>query len=180
MTKDEAEKTFWMTIVSSVLFTVFGTYLLYKPNLTITMLSRGLTIITVLIGILGLYRYITRKEKSKKINIDIIYGVIALIIALIVHFNPYAISGFIPIALGGFMLASSILKIGYLKQVGKNEKKDFGVCIFIFIIMLILSAVLIFNPLKTVLNTNQAIGIIIIFYSILDIIICYLFKNNIY
>lgn len=179
MTKDEAEKSFWVSVVSGFLFTIFGIYLLYKPNSTIAMLSKGLALVTLCIAIFGVFRYLTRKDKKKKIDINIIYGIIAFIIAIIVYLKPFAISGFIPLALGGYMLANAILKLGYLNQVRKNEKKDFGTCIFTFIIMIILSVILIFNPLKEVLNTNQIIGIISIFYSVLDIILCYLFKNNI-
>lgn len=179
MSKDEAEKTFWTTVVSAVLFVVFGTYLLFKPDLAITIISRFLTLITTAIGIFGLYKYITRKNKEKKIDINIIYSIVSFIIAIIVYINPLAISGLIPIVLGTYMLINTILKISYLKQLNKNKNKDFGTCILIFIIMLILGIIMIFNPLKTVLNINQTMGIIIVFYSVLDLILCYLFKNNI-
>ena len=179
MSKDEAEKTFWTTLVSTVLFVVFGTYLLFKPDLAITIISRLLTLITAAIGIFGLYKYLTRKTKEKKIDINIIYSIVSFIIAIIVYINPLAISSLIPIVLGTYMLINTILKINYLKQLNKNKNQDFGTSILIFIIMLILGLIMIFNPLKAVLNINQTMGIIIVFYSILDLILCYLFKNNI-
>ena len=175
MTKDEAEKSFWISIISLVLFSVFGIYLMLKPDTTIAMISKVLALITLAISIFGIVRYFIRKDKTKKIDINIIYGLIALIIALILYFNPYLIKGIIPIALGGFMLINIVLKIGYIKQVRKNEKSDFGVCIFTFIMMLILSALVILNPL----NSNQILGMTIMFYQVLDVILCYLFKNNI-
>ena len=179
MSKDEAEKSFWTSCVSTILFVIFGTYLLFKPDLTITIISRFLTLITASIGILGLYKYITRKDKKKKFDISIIYSLVAFIIAIIVYLYPLAISGLIPLVLGIYMLINSLLKINYLKQLIINKSQDFGVCILIFIIMLILGLVMIFNPLEEVLNINQTMGIIIVFYSILDLILCYLFKNNI-
>ena len=69
-------------------------------------------------------------------------------------------------------IKSRLEKAGY-------EVKDFGTCLLIFILMLILSLLIIFNPMKAVLNINQSMGMIIIFYSILDVIMCYLFRNNI-
>jgi len=179
MSNEEAEKTFWVTIVTSVLFVVFGIYLLYRHDTTILVISRCLNVITLLIGLFGLFKYLTRKDKTKKIDINIIYSVIAFIITLLLFFNPYAISGFVPLAIGIIMIASLLSKLGFLKQVKKNQTKDFGTCILIFIIMLALSVLMIFNPMKEVLNINQSMGIIIVFYSILDIIMCYLFKNNI-
>ena len=166
MTKEEAEKSFWVSIILGTLFSVFGVYLMYKPNTTVS--------------IFGLFKYFTRSDKTKKIDVNIIYAGVALIITAILFFKPLAISGLIPIALGGYTLANSIMKVGYLKQLAKNEVKDFGTSIFTFIIMIILSILLIFNPLKNILNiNNQTIGMILIFYSVLDIILCYLFKNNI-
>lgn len=179
MTKEEAEKSFWISIVSGTLFSVFGVYLLYKPDATISILARGIAIVTLCVAIFGIFKYLTREDKTKKVDGNVIYAAVALIISLILFFKPLAISGFIPLALGGYTLANSILKIGYLKQLAKNEVKDFGTCIFTFVIMLLLSVVLIFNPLKGVLNINQTIGMILVFYSVLDIILCYLFKNNI-
>lgn len=179
MTKDEAEKTFWVSIVSSVLFVVFGIYLLFKPTLTITIISRIISIITACIGIFGLYRYIVRKDKTKKIDINIVYSVISFLIAILIFIFPTAISSLIPIALGAYMIINALLKLGYLKQVKQNEKPDFGVCLLIFIVMLLSSIILIVNPLKEVLNINQTMGMLIVFYSVLDTIISYLFKNNI-
>jgi uncharacterized membrane protein HdeD (DUF308 family) len=179
MSRDEAEKTFWVTSVSSVLFVVFGTYLLFKPNITITIISRCLSIIIAAIGVFGLYKYITRKKKEKKVDINLIYSIISFVIALFIFLKPNAISGLIPIALGIYMVVNLILKMGYLKELKKQTKKDLGVCIFTFIIMFLFGVFIIINPLKNVLNSNQSIGIFITFYSILDIILCYLFKNNI-
>lgn len=179
MTKDEAEKTFWVSIVSSILFVVFGIYLLFKPTLTITIISRIISIITACIGIFGLYRYFVRKDKTKKVDINIIYSIISFLIAILIFIFPTAISGLIPIALGAYMVINAILKLGYLKQIKKNDKPDFGVCLFIFIIMILLSLILIINPLKQVLNINQTMGMLIVFYSVLDTINSYLFKNNI-
>ena len=180
MTKEEAEKSFWVSIILGTLFSVFGVYLMYKPNTTISILAKAIAIITLCVSIFGLFKYFTRSDKTKKIDVNIIYAGVALIITAILFFKPLAISGLIPIALGGYTLANSIMKVGYLKQLAKNEVKDFGTSIFTFIIMIILSILLIFNPLKNILNiNNQTIGMILIFYSVLDIILCYLFKNNI-
>ena len=179
MTREESEKSFWVSIISGTLFSVFGVYLIFKPYATKSILAKGIAIVLLCIAIFGLFRYITRKDKTKKIDVNVIYAVVALILSLILFFKPLAISGFIPLALGGYTLTNTFLKVGFLKQLAKNEVKDFGTCIFTFIIMLLLSIVIIFNPLKSVLNMNQTTGMILIFYSILDIISCYLFKNNI-
>lgn len=179
MSHEEAEKNFWVTIITSILFAVFGGYLLYQPNTTYLIIARCLTVITLLVALFGIFKYFTRQNKEKKVDINIIYGIMAFIVTLVLFFNPGIISNFIPLAIGIIMLISLLLKLGYLKQVSKNEKKDFGTCLLIFILMIVLSILIVLNPMKEVLNINQSMGMIIIFYSILDIIMCYLFKNNI-
>jgi len=179
MSKDEAEKSFWITIITSVLFVIFGTYLLYKPNTTITIVARCLTILTSCVGVFGIYRYIVRKNKKKKIDFNLIYGIISFLIALILYFYPLIISGFVPLVIFAVMIANILLKLGFINQVRKNSSKDYGVCIMIMVLMIVLSVFILFDPLKTVLISNQSKGIIIIFYAILDTIISYLFKNNI-
>ncbi len=179
MSKDEAEKTFWTTLISSLLFIVFGVVLLFQPHTTITIISRCITAITLFVAIFGLYKYFTRKDKTKKIDINILYSLVALIISVLVFIYPTAIAGLIPIVMGSFMDINALFKIGYLKQLRKNENKDFGVCLLIFIVMMSLGIILILNPLKNVLEMSQSLGVLITFYSVLDIIICYLFKNNI-
>jgi len=116
---------------------------------------------------------------SKKIDINIVYSIISFIIAILAYLNPFAISLLIPIVLGGYTITNTLLKIGYLKHLGKTEKKDLGVCIFIFIIMMLMSILLLLNPFKTIMNSNQSLAILIVFYSVLDMILCYLFKNNV-
>lgn len=179
MSNEEAEKNFWVTIITSILFIVFGIYLLYQPNTITLIISRCLNIFTLLVSFFGIFKYFIRKDKNKKIDINIIYGILMLIITLLLFFNPYVISNFIPLAIGIIMMVSLLLKLGFLKQVKKNEVKDFGPCLLIFIFMIIISIVVVLNPMKTVLNENQSMGMMIIFYSLLDVIMCYLFKNNI-
>ena len=103
----------------------------------------------------------------------------AFIVTLVLFFKPLIIENFVPLAISIIMFVTLMLKLGYLKQVRKDQKKDFGVCLLIFILMIVLSILIVLNPMEDVLNINQSMGMIIIFYSILDIIMSYLFKNNI-
>ena len=66
MSNEEAEKTFWVTVVTSIMFIVFGVYLLYQPNTTILIISRCLNFITLALSAFGIFKYFTRKDKTKK------------------------------------------------------------------------------------------------------------------
>ena len=75
MSSEEAEKNFWVTIITSILFAVFGGYLLYQLNTTYLIIARCLNVITLLVALFGLFKYFTRQDKEKKIDINIIYSI---------------------------------------------------------------------------------------------------------
>ncbi len=179
MSKEEAKKNFWTTLVVSVLVIIFGIFLLFKPHSTIAVISRCITAITALIGLFGLYKYLTRQDKTKKLNFNIIYSVVAFVVAGIIFLYPTSIVGVLPIVVGGFIIVNTLFKYGYLKHLRKSENRDFGVCLLIFIIMIIDGIILVINPLKNVLEMSQSLGMLLTFYAVLDMIMCYLFKNNI-
>lgn len=179
MSNEEAEKTFWTTIITSILFIVFGLYLLFQPDATILMISRCINIITLAVSLFGLFRYLKRKNKEKKVDYNIIYSVIALVLTIILFIKPYIISGIVPLVITIIMVTNILLKLGFIKELKTIQVKDFGTSLLIFILMIILSIFILFNPFESVLNINQSMGMLIVFYSILDVIMCYLFRNNI-
>ena len=179
MSKEEADKTFLTTLVVSTLLIIFGSFLLFKPDSTITLISRCITAITAAVGVFGLFKYFTRKNKERIFNLNIIYSIVAFIVSIVVFLYPTAISGVVPLMVGLYMIINCILRVGFLRHLSSIKNEDFGVCLLIFIFMILLGIILIFNPLKNVLQTNQSLGMILVFYATLDIIICYLFKNNI-
>lgn len=179
MNKEEVNTTFWLSIVTSSFFTIFGLFLLFKPDATVTFVSRTIAIILAFVCLFGLYKYLTRENKTKKFDISIIYSLVSLITAIVVFFYPTIVKGFIPITIGILLILNTLLKIGSLKQLKKDKIKDFGVTLLLFIIMIILGIILVLDPLQTALNMFQFLGIILTFYAVLDITMCYLFKNNI-
>lgn len=179
MSKEEADKTFLTTLVVSTLLIIFGVFLLFKPNSTITLISRCITAIMAAIGVFGLFKYLTRKNKEKKFDLNIIYSIIAFIVSIVIFIYPTAISGIVPLIVGLYMIVNCIMRVGFLKHLSSIKNEDLGVCLLIFIFMIMLGVILIFNPLRNVLQTNQSLGMLLVFYATLDIIICYLFKNNV-
>ena len=179
MSKDEAVKSFWTNLITSILFIGFGIYLLFKPDSAIKIIANLIALITTSIGIFGLFRYFTRDAKEKKINVNLLYSIVSFVVAIIMLLKPEIIAKILPIVMGIYMIINTLCNFGYLKHLKKNNSKDFGICIFMFIIMLVLGVIIIFNPLESVLRGHQALGMLLTTYSILNIINSYLYKNNV-
>ncbi len=179
MLKDEVRNSFYINLVISILTTIFGIWLLYKPYATITFISMFIAMILMVVVGFSIYKYFTRSDKKKKFDFSIIYGLISLIIALFLFIKPTFIKEGIQEVISIIMILYLFSKYTYTMIMYKSKDKNINVCIFIISIMLILSLILLFNSVKTVFMMNQILGSFICFYSILNIILSFIFYNNI-
>ncbi len=179
MSKNELRNIFFANVIGSVLFIIFGVYLFYKPESTVTFISTFLGIILAVIGVFGLYKFITREDKKKKFDISLIYMSISFIIALILFIKPTLIKDGLQVTFGIIMVAFPFLKLKYVNLLAKQRNKNFGLSLFCSIIMFLIGIVVLLNPTREILNINIILGLFIFFYSIINIITNYLFLNNI-
>ena len=132
MIKNELRNIFFVNVIGSLLFIIFGIYLFFKPTATITFISTFLGIILSIIGIFGLYKYVTREEKNKKFDVSLIYMLISFIIAIILFVFPTLIKDGLQVTFGIIPNTQSpitnilIHKPKIKKKNKKNKKKNFN------------------------------------------------------
>ena len=179
MNKNELRNIFFANVIGSVLFIIFGIYLFYKPTSTITFISTFLGIILAIIGVFGLYKYVTREEKNKKFDISLVYMIISFVIAIILFVFPTLIKDGLQVTFGVIMIIFPFLKIKNTKLLAKSNNKNTGLSILCLVIMFIAGVLVLLNPTREVLNINIILGLFICFYSIINIVTSYLYFNNI-
>ena len=179
MNKNELRNIFFVNVIGSILFIIFGIYLFFKPTSTITFISTFLGIILAIIGVFGLYKYVTRENKNKKFDVSLIYTIISFIIALILFIFPTLIKDGLQVTFGIIMVIFPFLKIKNTKLLTKYRNKNTGLSILCLAIMFLSGVVVLLNPTREILNINIILGLFICFYSIINIISSYLYFNNI-
>ena len=179
MIKNELRNIFFVNVIGSLLFIIFGIYLFFKPTATITFISTFLGIILSIIGIFGLYKYVTREEKNKKFDVSLIYMLISFIIAIILFVFPTLIKDGLQVTFGIIMVIFPFLKIKNTRLLSKIKNKNTGLSILCLAIMFISGVVVLLNPTREILNINIILGLFICFYSVINIISSYLYFNNI-
>ena len=179
MIKNELRNIFFVNVIGSLLFIIFGIYLFFKPTATITFISTFLGIILSIIGIFGLYKYVTREEKNKKFDVSLIYMLISFIIAIILFVFPTLIKDGLQVTFGIIMVIFTFLKIKNTRLLSKIKNKNTGLSILCLAIMFISGVVVLLNPTREILNINIILGLFICFYSVINIISSYLYFNNI-
>ena len=179
MIKNELRNIFFVNVIGSLLFIIFGIYLFFKPTATITFISTFLGIILSIIGVFGLYKYVTREEKNKKFDVSLIYMLISFIIAIILFVFPTLIKDGLQVTFGIIMVIFPFLKIKNTRLLSKIKNKNTGLSILCLAIMFISGVVVLLNPTREILNINIILGLFICFYSVINIISSYLYFNNI-
>ena len=179
MVENDVKSSFWMNICGSILFSIFGGYLLFKPYTTTTFLSRFLGVILILTGVFALFKYLTREDKNKKLTGSLVGCIISFIVSIVLFANPTLIGNVFQVFFGVIMVVYPLIKLKYSGELHRIRNNNFGLSLFILIIMFVLGIILLVNPTSSVFSINQIIGTLVIYYCILNVISSYLYKNEI-
>lgn len=168
--KDLLKKVFLMSLVSSILFFVFGLLLFLQADAVIKTVSVMIGIILVGLGVVPIVNYFKTRNAGFFSNTGLLYGIFSVVAGFIILFNSDILATIIPILSGVWVIVNSVNKIQISMEL-RDEKVDFWIVSFIFsLLMLVVGAFLIINPLKSSLYVTQTIGIVIMVYAALDII----------
>lgn len=139
-------------------------------------------IITTAIQIIGLIilvaslTYVIISVKHKMTNIVLLTPVITTILGLLMVLYPKSVIGIIPLMVGLWILGKSLFKLNIILAMKKSKDKNWIKLAIVTTITTILGLILVFNPFKAVEFMLRIIALIILFYSILDIINYFLSK----
>jgi len=161
-------KIFRSSIFSSISFAILGILLIFKAEITVVSISYVIGGLLVAIGMLAILR--NQKDNDQKNELDIVYGIVSIVLGIVVISNSKAIASIIPFAVGFIILVNSAFKIQYSIDLKKRDNKIWKSTLIASLIEFLCGILLIFNPFKSAVFVTKAIGIIILIYSILDLI----------
>ena len=159
-------KNFASSLWISILFFILGAILFTNPNGVVKFITYIFGGIFLFAGIYKLFIYYRSKKKNIAHNGDMIYGVVAIIIGIVLMVSTSAIETVIRFVMGAWILYTGITKLTFSLQLKNNKIDAYKVTFVVAIIM-------IFFGLYIILKTNlvfSAIGLCIMIYSALEII----------
>lgn len=169
------KKTGRISILESLIFAILGIILVSNPEGTITVISRILGAVFIIIGILKIISYFITKEKNDFYNYDLIYGIVAIIIGIVVIAYMNIIGSLFRIIIGIWIIYTALIRINLAIKI-KNINST------IWIYSLILAILMLICGVYTIANSGVivvTIGTIMIIYAIADIIENIIFMKNI-
>ena len=173
------KRIFRSSIIASISLFILGVLLLVASEATIISISYIIGSIFVLLGVLGIIRYIRTFNSTDRNELDLVYGLVTVMLGLLVITNPKAIASIIPFILGLIIIISSATKLHYAFQLKSDENELWKSTLAISILTTICGIVLLFNPFAGAIVITKLVGSVIIVYSVLDIISSITIRNNV-
>lgn len=174
--KKTINQTLWISIISSVLFCLFGIILITNPEKSLTMIAYGISILLIANGI---YQLIMGYHDISFTLLDgFSGGLLSIILGILILVKPNALTIMIPIAIGLWFIVSSAYKLRIAIAL-RSTNQPIWLTIFIMaVLMMICGVILLFNPMSGVVTITRVIGILAVIYACIDIIDAIIIKRN--
>ena len=171
------KKIGWTSIITSLTFTVLGIIIVYNPNTTFQIISYVLGAILIAYGVLKVIEYFKVKGSYDLYNYELVYGIIACLLGIVVIVCSGMIEALLRILIGIWIVYSGAMRLGLAMKLQKldADNKIWVPVLLIALAMLICGLYIIAVP-GTVMMT---IGIIMVIYGIMDIIEEVIFMKNV-
>jgi uncharacterized membrane protein HdeD (DUF308 family) len=173
--KELLKKTGWVSIVESLIFAVLGIILVWKPDGIMAVISYLIGAIFIAVGIVKIITYVQTNGKSELFNYELLYGIMAVIIGIIIIVHADILSTIFGIIVGVWIVYSSIIRAFSALKLRSIQSN-------IWIYSLILSAIMFICGMYVIFDAGiivTTIGVIMIIYAIIDIIENIIFINNV-
>lgn len=165
--KKAMKKTGIISIIESIIFIILGIILVCQPDIALKAFSYILGISFIIIGIIMIIKYLQlNKDCFEFYNYELIYGLMAVVIGFITIYYSNIIETILRIIIGIWIIYSSFIKLSLSLKMKKIEESAW---IYGFILAIIMFGC----GLYIILNSGAilaTIGIVMIVYSIIDII----------
>lgn len=165
------------SIIFSIIFICIGLFLLINPDSTINFIAYVLGVMLILWGVVLIVQFFRRKEEANFFEANFIVGLLVFILGIVFLIKPKAIASIIPLLLGVWMIASGVIKLGCALSI--NKQKRSYVSIILSALIVVAGLFLVFNPFEGAEIITRVIGVLMVVYSVLDIVECIFIRQTI-
>ena len=159
-----------VSLVSSIMFLIFGLLLIFQTQKVIKTVSLVIGILLLIIGIFPIINYFKNRFKNFFSSAGLLYGVFSVVAGIIIMVNNHLLATIIPVLTGVWMIVNSVNKIQLSMELRDNQVSSWIISFVFAILILIGGAFLIVNPFNGAVILSKTVGIIIVVYTLLDIV----------
>lgn len=174
--KELLKKSGWTSIVESLVFGILGLILILRPDDIMAIIAYVIGAIFIAAGVIKIINYMQNKGQSDLYNYELIYGIMAAVLGLIVIIHKESISRIFGIIMGMWIIYSSVVRFSSAIKLRVLNNNIWIYSVVIAIIMFICGLYIALNSISVVITV---IGAIMIVYAVLDIIEDIIFIKNV-
>ena len=153
-------------LVSSIIFLILGAVMYTRPDAIVIITTYVFGGLLILVGLFKCIKnYLDVKKDNSTSSTEMVVGIILFVLGIICIFLAGVVEAMVRLVIGGWMIFAGINRLTNSFYLDKKTST--------FWVSLALSIIIIGGGLYTILEANlafQAIGIILMIYSILEII----------
>lgn len=164
------EKIFKSSLFNSIALIILGLLLTFQSEVTIVSISYVIAAVIIMVGVVAGLRYIKNFKEDTRSELDVIYSVVCIVLGIVVIKNPQAIASIIPFVIGIVIIINSATKLQYSMELKENQNNLWKSTMILALITTVCGIILIFNPFSGAILITRIVGILILIYSVLDII----------
>lgn len=173
--KDLLKKQGIVTIIAAVVFAILGIIMIANPEGVTQIITTVLSIAIIAIGLIKVITYFAVKGGNDFYNYELVYGIITILIGIAIMVFSNTFVAIIRVGIGIWITYTALMRIQLSLKL-KNIGLSYWIAVLILaIITLIAGIYVIFNKQTLMIAT----GIIMICYSIIDIIDEIIFMRNV-
>ena len=174
--EDFLRKMGWTSILTSAIFVILGLIIAYHPEGTAHMISYIIGIIFIVVGVTKVIEYFKAKGSYDLYNNELVYGIIAMLLGIVVIICSNTIAEFLRIAIGIWILYSGAMRLGAALKLQKLEaRKTAWITVLVVAIMMIICGLYVIMVQGAIVT---AIGVIMVAYALMDILEEVIFMQN--
>lgn len=166
-----------LSMVMSILFLILGVITLIYPKTTLSVFSYFIAVMSIGLGIYLIVLEFASRNSYFMIDTGL-SGVLILVLGIVLLMYPKSLTVLIPICLGIWFIVSSVMKLRFTYLLKNISSGLFVSSIIMGILSIICGILFILNPLESSTVITLSCGILIVVYSISDIIEIFIFKRN--
>lgn len=164
--KEFFKKSGIVSIITSIIFAILGVVMARNPGEIIKLISAILGITILLVGVEKIISYIVFKGNKDFYNYDLIYGIIAIIIGILIMVYSNTFASIVGIVIGIWIAYEASLKIVLSIKLKNVGVASWGIMLGLSLMTLLVGIFVIFNQSSIVVAT----GIVMIVYAVINII----------
>jgi uncharacterized membrane protein HdeD (DUF308 family) len=157
---------------------IMGLLLFLNPEGIISIISIIIGAFAILYGVTQLIIYF----KNRNLNLgytDLMIGLFAFVSGILLVSNTNIIATIIPIIIGVCMIMMGVKKLDLSLKFKDSNVTGWSYMLIMSILTILCGIVLIINPIKGAFIATKVVGIIIVIYSVIDVIDSIIWKDNV-